>query len=127
MQLKNHNILLGVTGGIAAYKAPDLVRKLTAKGANVRVVLTSSALEFVNPLSLQAVSGNPVHHDLLDPAAEAAMGHIELAKWADTLLIAPATANQQREHKHTTSILTPRAGRLFFMVAFSIFLHELII
>lgn len=93
MQLKNHNILLGVTGGIAAYKAPDLVRKLTAKGANVRVVLTSSALEFVSPLSLQAVSGNPVHHDLLDPAAEAAMGHIELAKWADTLLIAPATAN----------------------------------
>ncbi|MDM7859284.1 bifunctional phosphopantothenoylcysteine decarboxylase/phosphopantothenate--cysteine ligase CoaBC [Alteromonas sp. ASW11-36] len=93
MQLNNHNILLGVTGGIAAYKAPDLVRKLTAKGANVRVVLTSSAMEFVSPLALQAVSGNPVHHDLLDPAAEAAMGHIELAKWADTLLIAPATAN----------------------------------
>lgn len=93
MSLANKNVLLGVTGGIAAYKTPDLVRKLTALGANVRVVLTSSATEFVSPLSLQAVSGNPVHQHLLDPAAEAAMGHIELAKWADILLIAPATAN----------------------------------
>ncbi|MBT0586742.1 bifunctional phosphopantothenoylcysteine decarboxylase/phosphopantothenate--cysteine ligase CoaBC [Alteromonas oceanisediminis] len=93
MQLKNKKILLGVTGGIAAYKAPDLVRKLVAQGASVRVVLTDSALEFVSPLALQAVSGNPVHHALLDPSAEAAMGHIELAKWADILLIAPATAN----------------------------------
>lgn len=87
------NILLGVTGGIAAYKAPDLVRKLTATGANVRVVLTESAEHFVSSLSLQAVSANPVSTDLLDPAAEAAMGHIELAKWADILLVAPATAN----------------------------------
>lgn len=93
MSIANKNVLLGVTGGIAAYKAPDLVRKLTALGANVRVVLTDSAAEFVSPLSLQAVSGNPVHQHLLDPAAEAAMGHIELAKWADILLIAPATAN----------------------------------
>ncbi|KXI29808.1 bifunctional phosphopantothenoylcysteine decarboxylase/phosphopantothenate--cysteine ligase CoaBC [Paraglaciecola hydrolytica] len=93
MSLNNRNILLGVTGGIAAYKAPDLVRKLTAQGANVRVVLTASAKEFVSPLALQAVSGNPVSDDLLDKDAEAAMGHIELAKWADTLLIAPATAN----------------------------------
>lgn len=93
MRLNQQNILLGVTGGIAAYKTPDLVRKLTAEGANVRVVLTESAKEFVSPLSLQAVSGNPVSDDLLDPAAEAAMGHIELAKWADKLLIAPATAN----------------------------------
>jgi phosphopantothenoylcysteine decarboxylase/phosphopantothenate--cysteine ligase len=93
MSLANKNVLLGVTGGIAAYKAPDLVRKLTALGANVRVVLTGSAAEFVSPLSLQAVSGNPVHQHLLDPAAEAAMGHIELAKWADILLVAPATAN----------------------------------
>lgn len=91
--LLNTNILLGVTGGIAAYKTPDLVRKLKAKGANVRVVLTQSAKEFVSPLSLQAVSGNSVSDDLLDPAAEAAMGHIELAKWADLLIIAPATAN----------------------------------
>lgn len=93
MSEKKQNILLGVTGGIAAYKAPDLVRKLTAKHANVRVVTTASAEHFVSTLSLQAVSGNPVSNDLLDPAAEAAMGHIELAKWADTLLIAPATAN----------------------------------
>ena len=93
MSIANKNILLGVTGGIAAYKAPDLVRKLTALGANVRVVVTDSAAEFVSTLSLQAVSGNPVHQHLLDPAAEAAMGHIELAKWADVLLIAPATAN----------------------------------
>jgi len=84
---------LGVSGGIAAYKTPDLVRKLVAKGASVRVVLTSSAEHFVSPLSLQAVSGNTVSNDLLDPAAEAAMGHIELAKWADYLVIAPGTAN----------------------------------
>jgi phosphopantothenoylcysteine decarboxylase/phosphopantothenate--cysteine ligase len=91
--LQGKRVLLGVSGGIAAYKAPDLVRKLTAKGAEVRVVLTASAEHFVSPLSLQAVSGNTVSNDLLDPAAEAAMGHIELAKWADYLLIAPATAN----------------------------------
>lgn len=93
MTVNKQKILLGVTGGIAAYKAPDLVRKLTATGADVRVVLTESAEHFVSPLSLQAVSGNPVSNDLLDPAAEAAMGHIELAKWADILIIAPATAN----------------------------------
>lgn len=91
--MQQQKILLGITGGIAAYKAPDIVRKLTAKGALVRVVLTESASHFVSPLALQAVSGHPVSTDLLDPDAEAAMGHIELAKWADTLLIAPATAN----------------------------------
>jgi len=91
--LKGKNVLLGVSGGIAAYKTPDLVRKLIAAGANVRVVLTQSAQAFVSELSLQAVSGNTVSTDLLDPTAEAAMGHIELAKWADILLIAPATAN----------------------------------
>jgi phosphopantothenoylcysteine decarboxylase/phosphopantothenate--cysteine ligase len=100
MSIANKNVLLGVTGGIAAYKAPDLVRKLTALGANVRVVLTDSAAEFVSPLSLQAVSGNSVHQHLLDPAAEAAMGHIELAKWADILLIAPATANTLAKLAH---------------------------
>lgn len=93
MSLNGKHIVLGVSGGIAAYKTPDLVRKLTAQGAQVRVVLTESATHFVSPLSLQAVSGNPVSTSLLDPAAEAAMGHIELAKWADILLIAPATAN----------------------------------
>lgn len=93
MQLFNKKILLGVTGGIAAYKTPDLVRKLKAQGADVRVVLTHGAAEFVSPLSLQAVSGNMVHSKLLDEHAEAGMGHIELAKWADILLIAPATAH----------------------------------
>jgi phosphopantothenoylcysteine decarboxylase/phosphopantothenate--cysteine ligase len=93
MRLENINIILGITGGIAAYKTPDLVRKLVAKGANVRVVMTQSAKEFVSPLALQAVSGNPVSDDLWDKDAEAAMGHIELARWADKLLVAPATAN----------------------------------
>lgn len=93
MSLAGKKVVLGVSGGIAAYKTPDLVRKLKAQGAAVRVVLTDSATHFVSELSLQAVSGNPVSTDLLDPSAEAAMGHIELAKWADILLIAPATAN----------------------------------
>jgi phosphopantothenoylcysteine decarboxylase/phosphopantothenate--cysteine ligase len=93
MQLDQKNVLLGVSGGIAAYKTPDLVRKLTAKGANVRVVLTESATHFVSPLSLQAVSGNKVSTHLLDEDAEAGMGHIELARWADYFLVAPATAN----------------------------------
>jgi phosphopantothenoylcysteine decarboxylase/phosphopantothenate--cysteine ligase len=99
-RLNNQNILLGITGGIAAYKTPDLVRKLTALGANVRVVLTQSAKEFVSPLALQAVSGNPVGDDLLDRNAEAAMGHIEFAKWADKLLIAPASANFMAKLSH---------------------------
>ncbi len=93
MSLAGKKVVLGVSGGIAAYKTPDLVRKLKAQGAAVRVVLTDSATHFVSELSLQAVSGHPVSTDLLDPSAEAAMGHIELAKWADILLIAPATAN----------------------------------
>ncbi len=98
--LQNKNIVLGITGGIAAYKAPELVRRLKEKGANVRVVLTQSAKEFVTPLSLQAVSGNSVSDSLLDPAAELAMGHIELAKWADLILIAPATANTLAKITH---------------------------
>ncbi|MCP1338102.1 bifunctional phosphopantothenoylcysteine decarboxylase/phosphopantothenate--cysteine ligase CoaBC [Idiomarina sp. M1R2S28] len=92
-QLQNKHILLGITGGIAAYKAPDLVRRLREQGAEVRVVLTAGAKAFVTLLSLQAVSGFTVSDDLLDPTAEAAMGHIELARWADQILIAPATAN----------------------------------
>ncbi|WP_226664174.1 bifunctional phosphopantothenoylcysteine decarboxylase/phosphopantothenate--cysteine ligase CoaBC [Microbulbifer aggregans] len=91
--LANKRILLGVSGGIAAYKSADLVRRLQDRGANVRVVMTAGAQEFVRPLTFQALSGNPVHTDLLDPAAEAAMGHIELAKWADFILIAPASAS----------------------------------
>lgn len=93
MFLQNKNIVLGVTGGIAAYKCAELVRRLKDQGANVRVVMTNGGKAFITPLTLQAVSGNPVADSLLDPAAEAAMGHIELAKWADLILIAPATAN----------------------------------
>ncbi|MCF6192761.1 MAG: bifunctional phosphopantothenoylcysteine decarboxylase/phosphopantothenate--cysteine ligase CoaBC [Kangiellaceae bacterium] len=86
-------LLLGVSGGIAAYKAADLVRRLKERNFEVRVVLTESAKQFVTPMTLQTISTNPVHQQLFDPQAEAAMGHIELAKWADILLIAPATAN----------------------------------
>ncbi len=91
--LISRRILLGVTGGIAAYKSADLVRRLRDAGAEVRVVMSHGALAFITPLTFQAVSGNPVHTELLDEAAEAGMGHIELARWADTVLVAPATAN----------------------------------
>lgn len=85
-------ILLGVGGGIAAYKAADLVRRLREAGAEVRVVMTEAAREFVGPTTFQALSGHPVRSSLWDPAAEAAMGHIELARWAERIVIAPATA-----------------------------------
>ncbi|MEW6989738.1 bifunctional phosphopantothenoylcysteine decarboxylase/phosphopantothenate--cysteine ligase CoaBC [Colwelliaceae bacterium 6441] len=91
--LQGKNIVLGITGGIAAYKMPELVRRLIDQGANVRVVMTDSAKAFITPLTLQAVSGHAVSDQLLDTEAERAMGHIELAKWADILLIAPASAN----------------------------------
>ena len=89
----NKHILLGVSGGIAAYKSAELVRLLKKQGAEVRVVMTKSALQFISPLTFQALSGNPVHSELLDTDAENAMGHIQLARWADVLIIAPATAN----------------------------------
>lgn len=92
-QLTNRNIILGVTGGIAAYKAAELVRRLREYKANVRVVMTAAATEFITPLTLQALSGEVVHLDLLDTEAEAAMGHIELARWADLVLVAPASAD----------------------------------
>ncbi|MFT5420186.1 MAG: phosphopantothenoylcysteine decarboxylase/phosphopantothenate--cysteine ligase [Candidatus Endobugula sp.] len=91
--LMNRRILLGVSGGIAAYKSAELIRRLQDLGADVRVVMTSAAQEFITPLTLQALSGNSVHLDLLDPAAEAAMGHIELARWADLIVVAPASAD----------------------------------
>ncbi|SUP87053.1 bifunctional phosphopantothenoylcysteine decarboxylase/phosphopantothenate--cysteine ligase CoaBC [Yersinia wautersii] len=91
--LSGKHIVLGISGGIAAYKSPELVRRLRDKGADVRVVMTHAAKAFIAPLTLQAVSGYPVSDDLLDPAAEAAMGHIELGKWADLVIIAPATAD----------------------------------
>jgi phosphopantothenoylcysteine decarboxylase / phosphopantothenate---cysteine ligase len=87
------HILLGVTGGIAAYKSPDLVRRLRERGAEVQVVMTEAARQFVTPTTFQAVSGRPVRTDLWDAAAEAAMGHIELARWAHLVLIAPASAD----------------------------------
>ena len=86
-------ILLGISGGIAAYKSADLVRRLKERGAEVRVILTDAAQQFITPLTLQAVSGNPVSTSMLDPAAEAAMGHIELAKWANLIVVAPASAD----------------------------------
>ncbi|MEQ8517386.1 MAG: bifunctional phosphopantothenoylcysteine decarboxylase/phosphopantothenate--cysteine ligase CoaBC [Chromatocurvus sp.] len=91
--LFNRNVLLGVCGGIAAYKSAQLVRDLQALGANVRVVMTRGAEAFITPLTLQALSGHPVHRELLDEEAERGMGHIELARWADLLLVAPATAD----------------------------------
>jgi phosphopantothenoylcysteine decarboxylase/phosphopantothenate--cysteine ligase len=91
--MQGKHILLGVTGGIAAYKSPDLVRRLRERGAEVQVVMTAGAREFVTATTFQAVSGRTVRHDLWDAAAEAAMGHIELARWADAVLIAPASAD----------------------------------
>jgi phosphopantothenoylcysteine decarboxylase/phosphopantothenate--cysteine ligase len=91
--LCNKQLLLGVSGSIAAYKAAELVRRLKEAGAEVRVVLTAGGAEFVTPLTFQALSGHPVHTELLDTEAEAAMGHIALARWADAVIIAPASAN----------------------------------
>lgn len=91
--LQGKKILLGISGGIAAYKTPELVRRLKDQGADVRVVMTEGAKAFITPLTLQAVSANAVSDSLLDTQAELAMGHIELAKWADLVLIAPATAD----------------------------------
>ena len=87
------NILLIISGGIAAYKMPEYVRRIKEHGANVKVVMTTGAKSFITPLTMQAVSGEPVAEDLLDPSAEAAMGHIEFAKWADLIVVAPASAN----------------------------------
>lgn len=91
--LNNRNVLLAVCGGIAAYKSAELVRRLQDHGANVRVLMTRGAMEFITPLTMQALSGHPVYQSLLDEEAERGMGHIELARWADLLLIAPATAD----------------------------------
>lgn len=93
LSLANKRILLGVTGGIAAYKSAEIIRRLQDAGAEVQVAMTRAATEFITPLTLQALSGNPVHLELLDTEAEAAMGHIQLARWADAVLVAPATAD----------------------------------
>jgi len=106
--LINKQILLGITGGIAAYKSAELCRLLVKAGAEVRVVMTASACEFITPLTMQALSGNRVHIALLDEEAEAAMGHIELARWADLVLVAPASANfiARLTHGEASDLLT---------------------
>ena len=110
------HVLVGVSGGIAAYKAPELVRRLREQGAEVRVAMTRAATAFIAPLTLQAVSGHRVHESLLDVEAEAGMGHIELARWADDIVIAPATADLLARLSHgmaddllTTTALASRA------------------
>lgn len=106
--IKDKHILIGISGGIAAYKSAELVRLLIKKGAQVRVCMTASACEFITPLTLQALTGNPVHTDLLDLEAEAAMGHIELARWADLIMVAPATADfmARLAHGHADDLLS---------------------
>jgi phosphopantothenoylcysteine decarboxylase/phosphopantothenate--cysteine ligase len=91
--LYGRRVLLGITAGIAAYKAAELARLLIRDGAEVQVVMTVSASEFIGPITLQAITGRPVRNTLFDEQHEAAMGHIELARWADLILVAPATAD----------------------------------
>ncbi|CAM3100916.1 bifunctional phosphopantothenoylcysteine decarboxylase/phosphopantothenate--cysteine ligase CoaBC [Vibrio rarus] len=91
--LEGKKIVLGISGGIAAYKCAELTRRLSERGAQVKIIMTKAAQEFITPLTMQAVSGHPVSDSLFDPAAEASMGHIEIAKWADLVLLAPATAD----------------------------------
>lgn len=107
-QLNDKHILLGITGGIAAYKCIELVRRLRDHGAQVRVAMTPAATEFITPLTFQAVSGSRVQTTLLDVDAEAAMGHIELARWADMIVIAPATADfiARLAHGHANDLLS---------------------
>ncbi len=108
MQLAGKHIVLGVTGGIAVYKSPDLVRRMRETGAHVQVVMTQGAQRFVTPLTFQALSGRSVRADLWDMQAEHAMGHIELARWADLVLVAPATASflARLAHGHADDLLT---------------------
>lgn len=108
LSLTNKHILLGITGGIAAYKSADLARQFVKAGAEVRVVMTRAATEFITPLTLQALTGNQVHLELLDTEAEAGMGHIELARWADLVVVAPATADflARATQSHADDLLT---------------------
>ncbi len=91
--LQNRHIVVGVSAGIAAYKSPELVRRLRDRGASVRVVMSRNAEQFITALTLQAVSGHPVHLYEMDAESASGMGHIDLARWADAVIIAPATAN----------------------------------
>lgn len=108
LSLTNKHVLLGITGGIAAYKSADLARQFVKAGAEVRVVMTRAATEFITPLTLQALTGNQVHLELLDTEAEAGMGHIELARWADLVVVAPATADflARATQSHADDLLT---------------------
>lgn len=108
LSLTNKHILLGITGGIAAYKCAELTRLLTRAGARVRVAMTRAATEFITPLTMQALSGQRVHVELLDAEAEAGMGHIELARWADLVLVAPASADflARMTHGQANDLLT---------------------
>ena len=108
LSLTNKRILLGITGGIAAYKCGELTRLLVKAGAQVRVAMTKASTEFITPLTMQALSGNRVALDLLDHEAEGAMGHIELARWADLILIAPATADfiSRAAHGNANDLVT---------------------
>jgi phosphopantothenoylcysteine decarboxylase/phosphopantothenate--cysteine ligase len=108
LSLYNKRILLGITGGIAAYKCAELTRLFSKAGADVRIVMTKASTEFVTPLTMQALSGNRVHLDLLDVDAEAGMGHIELARWADLILVAPTTADAMARltNGHANDLLT---------------------
>ena len=96
----NKNILLCITGGIAAYKSAEILRLFKKNGADIRIVMTEAAKEFITPLTMQALSGNPIHNSLLDEKAEAAMSHIELAKWANIIIIAPCTAETMSKLAH---------------------------
>ncbi|MEB8433930.1 bifunctional phosphopantothenoylcysteine decarboxylase/phosphopantothenate--cysteine ligase CoaBC [Cocleimonas sp. KMM 6892] len=106
--ITNKQILIGISGGIAAYKTAELARQLIKNGADVRVCMTKAACEFITPLTLQALTGNPVHTDLLDVDAEAGMGHIELARWADLIMIAPVSADFMARitHGHANDLLS---------------------
>src|ERR1700744_964498 len=108
MSLSQRRILLGVSGGIAAYKACELVRRLRDLGAHVRVVMTENATRFVTPTTFQALSGEAVRTSLWDESAEAAMGHIELARWAERVIIAPASADLMARlaHGHANDLLS---------------------
>ena len=126
IRLSNKKILLCITGGIAAYKTPELTRIFKKNGADVRIIMTESSKEFVAPLSLQAVSGNQIHYSLIDEEAELGMGHIELAKWADVILIAPCTAesisrlSQGRANDLMSAVILASDADLFIAPAMNV-------
>ena len=130
IRLSNKRILLCVTGGIAAYKTAELTRLFKKNGAEVRIIMTQSAQEFVTPLTLQAVSGNQIYYSLLDEEAELGMGHIELAKWADVILVAPCTAEslarlaQGRANDLMSAVILASDAQLFIAPAMNVKMWE---